>query len=158
MRGFELLAKVRQKEISSTHQSRVRVFGPQVRKARPSANLTPKKRPMSSSKTRQKRRAETEYDSFTLADVLGETSAFTTQSLSADRRRTHTTTHEVELPSPVKKKARIVASRPNLFADVGDGFKYVFDDLAAPPSPIRQSSGAGVKPRAKRYLSSVRSS
>ncbi|KAJ7700970.1 hypothetical protein B0H14DRAFT_2648615 [Mycena olivaceomarginata] len=109
---------------------------------------------MSSSKTRQKRRAETEYDSFTLADVLGETSAFTTQSLSADRRRTHTTTHEVELPSPVKKKARIVASRPNLFADVGDGFEYVFDDLAAPPSPIRQSSGAGVKPRAKRYLSS----
>ncbi|KAJ7754133.1 hypothetical protein B0H14DRAFT_2405084 [Mycena olivaceomarginata] len=109
---------------------------------------------MSSSKTRQKRRAETEYDSFTLADVLGETSAFTTQSLSADRRRTHTTTREVELPSPVKKKARIVASRPNLFADVGDGFEYVFDDLAAPPSPIRQNSGAGVKPRAKRYLSS----
>ncbi|KAJ7825744.1 hypothetical protein B0H14DRAFT_3088554 [Mycena olivaceomarginata] len=28
-------------------------------------------------------------------------------------------------------------------------------DLAAPPSPIWQSSGAGVKPRAKRYLSST---
>ncbi|KAJ7876464.1 hypothetical protein B0H14DRAFT_2568179 [Mycena olivaceomarginata] len=109
---------------------------------------------MASSRTRQKRRAETEYDSFTLADVLDESSTFTSQSLSADRRRTHTTTHQVDLPSPVKKKARLNPGRPNLFADIGDGFEYVFDDLAAPPSPIRQNSGTGVKPRAKRYLSS----
>ncbi|KAJ7869746.1 hypothetical protein B0H14DRAFT_2571682 [Mycena olivaceomarginata] len=110
---------------------------------------------MASSRTRQKRRAETEYNSFTLADVLGESSAFTSQSLSADRRRTHTTTHQVDLHSPVKKKAHLNPGRPNLFADIGDGFEYVFDDLAAPPSPIRQNSGTGVKPRAKQYLSST---
>ncbi|KAJ7810017.1 hypothetical protein B0H14DRAFT_3090851 [Mycena olivaceomarginata] len=63
--------------------------------------------------------------------------------------------HQVDLPSPVKKKARLNPGRPNLFADIGDGFEYVFDDLAAPPSPIRQNSGTGVKPWAKRYLSSV---
>ncbi|KAJ7875574.1 hypothetical protein B0H14DRAFT_2568720 [Mycena olivaceomarginata] len=112
---------------------------------------------MPSSKAHQKRRAETEYDSFTLADVLGEASAFTSQSLSDDRRRTHTQTHPVDLPSPLKKrrtdniKAQLAT---HFFADVGDGFEYVFDDLAAPPSPIQKSASRGVKPRAKHYLSS----
>ncbi|KAJ7824741.1 hypothetical protein B0H14DRAFT_3088701 [Mycena olivaceomarginata] len=82
---------------------------------------------MPSSKAHQKRHAETEYDSFTLADVLGEASAFTSQSLSDDRRRTHTQTHPVDLPSPLKKrrtdniKAQLAT---HFFADVGDGFEY----------------------------------
>ncbi|KAJ7720607.1 hypothetical protein B0H14DRAFT_3098532 [Mycena olivaceomarginata] len=107
---------------------------------------------MSTSKVHGKRPAYTAFEEFTLSDVLGESSEFTTQSLSKDRRRTHVQTQSVELPSPLKKKKQ---REVGFFADVGDGFEYVFDDLAAPPAPIQQTSDRGVKPRAKRYLSSV---
>ncbi|KAJ7787465.1 hypothetical protein B0H14DRAFT_2399414 [Mycena olivaceomarginata] len=105
---------------------------------------------MSTSKARGKRPAHTAFDDFTLSDVLGESSHFSTQSLSKDGQRTHVQTQRVELPSPLKKKRQHDIS---FFADIGDGLEYVFDDLAAPRAPIQQPSGRGVKPRAKHYLS-----
>ncbi|KAJ7631946.1 hypothetical protein DFH06DRAFT_1337469 [Mycena polygramma] len=105
--------------------------------------------------SKNKRRADTQFEEFSLADLLEDSTAtYTAQSISNDGRRTHQTTHSFELPSPMKK-ARQTRDPPNLFSEAGDDFEYVFEDLAAPPS-VLPSSLPGSKPRAKRYLSSDR--
>ncbi|KAJ7912792.1 hypothetical protein B0H13DRAFT_2232409 [Mycena leptocephala] len=96
----------------------------------------------------KKRTAATEVWEYSLEDVFGDGPSFTSQSISADTRRTHETSHALELPSPLKKKTR----KEVLFADVGDDFEYTFEDLAAPP-PV-PASDRPKKARAKRYLSS----
>ncbi|KAJ6480697.1 hypothetical protein C8R47DRAFT_1218545 [Mycena vitilis] len=107
--------------------------------------------------SRNKRhREDTQFEEVSLADVFGPTTAtFTAQSVSNDHRRTHYSTHSFELPSPLKKKARQAPDAPNLFADAGDGFEYIFEDLAGPP-PTHETSTPPLKSRAKRYLSSDR--
>jgi hypothetical protein len=106
-----------------------------------------------SSRQTHKRRADPQFEEYRLTDLLGETASFTAQSISDDGRRTYQTTHSFDLPSPLKK-ARRQKPPPSLFAEVGDGFEYVFDDLAVPTSSVK--TAPGVKGRAKRYLSSVR--
>ncbi|KAJ6514372.1 hypothetical protein C8R47DRAFT_1206735 [Mycena vitilis] len=105
--------------------------------------------------SRNKRGRDTLFEELTLEDALGhDTASFTAQHVSQDGRRTHQTTHTFSLPSPLKKKARQQADPPSLFADAGDGFEYVFEDLEErPPAPATSKAH---KPRAKRYLSSDR--
>jgi hypothetical protein len=98
----------------------------------------------------KKRAAATELWEYSLEDVFSDGPSFTSQSISADTRRTHETSHALELPSPLKKKTR----KEVFFADVGDDFEYTFEDLAAPP-PV-PASDRPKKARAKHYLSSVR--
>ncbi|KAJ7814307.1 hypothetical protein B0H13DRAFT_2242773 [Mycena leptocephala] len=107
-----------------------------------------------SHKSQKRRHFDTHFDEFTLADVLEDGPTFTAQSVSLDGRRTHETTHVFDLPSPLKR-ARQKAPRPSLFADVGDRFEYVFEDLDLLP-PSLDRTYHGIKPRAKRYLSSDR--
>jgi hypothetical protein len=102
-------------------------------------------------KNSKKRPLPTDIYEYSLEDIFGEGGpSFTSQSISADARRTHETSHSLDLPSPMKKKRRAV-----YFADVGDDFEYTFEDLAAPP-PV-PASDRPKKARAKRYLSSVSS-
>ncbi|KAJ7430256.1 hypothetical protein B0H11DRAFT_2263932 [Mycena galericulata] len=98
---------------------------------------------------KSKKRPQTDIVEYTLEDVFGGAPSFTSQAVSADTRRTHETTHSLDLPSPLKKRQR---KDKHLFLDVGDDFEYVFEDLAAPPPvPVTERP---VKSRAKRYLSS----
>jgi hypothetical protein len=103
----------------------------------------------SAGKKSKKRAAPTELLEYTLEDVFGEGGpSFTSQSISADTRRTHEKSYHLDLPSPMKRQRTTV-----YFADVGDEFEYTFEDLAArPPVP---ASEVPKKARAKRYLSSV---
>ncbi|KAJ7174319.1 hypothetical protein C8R46DRAFT_891688 [Mycena filopes] len=100
------------------------------------------------SKRNPRKRPATDIIEYSFEDVFGEAGpSFTSQSISTDSRRTLETRHALEVPSPLKRKKKI-----HFFADVGDDFEYIFEDLAAPP-PIL-SSAKPVKTRAKRYLSS----
>ncbi|KAJ7871244.1 hypothetical protein B0H14DRAFT_3439697 [Mycena olivaceomarginata] len=107
---------------------------------------------MSSWRTTHKRRADTQFKEYRLTNLLGETASFPAQLISDDRRCTHQTTHLFDLPSPLKK-ARRQNPLLSLFADVSDGFEYVFDDLAGPASSVK-TSNPDVKAHVKRYLSS----
>ncbi|KAF8214216.1 hypothetical protein K438DRAFT_1956307 [Mycena galopus ATCC 62051] len=100
-----------------------------------------------------KRRADTQFEEFSMADLLGETATFTAQYIMDDGRRTRETTHSPDLPSPLKKARQ--QRTPSLFADVGDGFEYVFNDIPGPSSAPKNSPRAP-KACAKRYLSSDR--
>ncbi|KAJ7814395.1 hypothetical protein B0H14DRAFT_3477064 [Mycena olivaceomarginata] len=86
---------------------------------------------------------------YTLEDVFGEgRPSFTSQSISADTRRTHEKSYHVDLPSPMKRQRTTV-----YFAGVEDEFEYTFEDLAARlPVPALE---VPKKARAKRYLSSA---
>ncbi|KAJ7817572.1 hypothetical protein B0H13DRAFT_2379555 [Mycena leptocephala] len=103
---------------------------------------------MTTKKGKKRAIPPTEVWEYTLEDVFGDGPAFTSQSISADTRRTHEISHPLELPSPLKKQRR----KEVLFADVGDEFEYTFEDLAAPP-PVAILDRPK-KARAKRYLSS----
>ncbi|KAJ7803369.1 hypothetical protein B0H14DRAFT_3091988 [Mycena olivaceomarginata] len=111
---------------------------------------------MSSRQAAKRRRGanETQFEEVSLTDLLEETATFTSQSVSQDGRRTYEKTYAFDLPSPLKK-ARRQREQPSLFAEVGDGFEYVFEDLSVPTPTVRASAPAR-KPRAKRYLSSDR--
>jgi hypothetical protein len=103
----------------------------------------------SAGKKSKKHTAPTELLEYSLEDVFGEGGpSFTSQSVSADTRRTHEKSYTLDVPSPMKRQRRTV-----YFADIGDNFEYTFEDLAAPP-PI-PASEVPKKARAKRYLSSV---
>ncbi|KAJ7824915.1 hypothetical protein B0H13DRAFT_2241284 [Mycena leptocephala] len=52
----------------------------------------------------KKRTAATEVWEYSLEDVFGDGPSFTSQSISADTRRTHETSHALDLPSPLKKR------------------------------------------------------
>jgi hypothetical protein len=83
-------------------------------------------------------------------DDVSEGATFTSQQISGDKRRTHEKIVPVDLPSPLKKQRR---AAPPPFSDVGDGFEYVFEDLA--PAEAVAPPNRAMKTRAKRYLSSV---
>ncbi|KAJ7671039.1 hypothetical protein B0H17DRAFT_1209190 [Mycena rosella] len=68
------------------------------------------------------------FDEYTLEEVLGDKPTYTSQSVSEDKRRTHVNVYGFERPSPLKKRR----GARNPFADVGDAFEAVFDDLQAP--------------------------
>jgi hypothetical protein len=98
----------------------------------------------------KKRPPPTDILEYSLEDVFGDGGpSFTSQSISADARRTHESTHALDLPSLMKKTRREQLH----FADFGDDFEYSFEDLTAPP-PIPPSERPK-KARAKHYLSSV---
>jgi hypothetical protein len=103
----------------------------------------------SSSRTKKRNAPATQLLDWMMDDV-SEGATFTSQHISEDKRRTHEKIVPVDLPSPLKKQRRQV---PPPFSDVGDGFEYVFDDLA-PAEPVVPPNRA-MKTRAKRYLSSV---
>jgi hypothetical protein len=107
---------------------------------------------MSSQRIQKRRATETQFEEYSLTDLLGETATFTTQSISDNCRRTHQRTHAFDLPS-LLKKIQMQWDQPSFFADVRDGFEYVFEELT--PAPSAKTSPAGKKPRTKRYLSSV---
>ncbi|KAJ7429283.1 hypothetical protein B0H11DRAFT_2266310 [Mycena galericulata] len=97
-------------------------------------------------------RKETEILEWTLDEVL-DAPSFSTQHISGDGRRTHTETHPVTLPSPLKKRVR-AAPAPGPFSELGDDFETTF--AFEPLEPLEGAAGArrAVKARARRYLSS----
>ncbi|KAJ7156374.1 hypothetical protein C8R46DRAFT_1040910 [Mycena filopes] len=96
------------------------------------------------------KRPVTEILEYSLDDVFDEGGpSFTSQSISSDARRTLETRHQLELPSPLKKKRKSTLA----FVEFGDDFEYAFEDLTAPP-PM-SAPPKPVKARAKRYLSSA---
>jgi hypothetical protein len=108
-----------------------------------------------SSKRRGKRRgteAATETAHEYTWDDFFDTPSYSVESISADGRRTHQTSHTFDLPSPLKRQRQ--KGPPTFFADIGNDFEYVFEDLQPPPPTAARNRA--VKPRAKRYLSSVR--
>ncbi|KAJ7018016.1 hypothetical protein C8F04DRAFT_1278419 [Mycena alexandri] len=91
----------------------------------------------------------TEILQYDFDDIFGDNGpSFTSQSISNDTRRTNERRHGLDVPSPMKKKAKT----NHFFAEFGNDFEYAFEDLTAPP-PIA-ASARPVKSRAKRYLSS----
>ncbi|KAJ7494547.1 hypothetical protein B0H11DRAFT_2155926 [Mycena galericulata] len=107
---------------------------------------------MSTSRRPPKRRIpQTEIHEWTLEEVE-EAGSFSSQAISSDQRRTHETTHRVDLPSPLKKKRKRVELDP--INEFGLDIEYSFEDLA-PPVPRAVPPAPAIKSRAKRYLSSV---
>ncbi|KAJ7036483.1 hypothetical protein C8F04DRAFT_1210089 [Mycena alexandri] len=86
---------------------------------------------------------------YSFEDVFGDGGpSFTSQAISSDARRTHEKRHQLEVPSPLKKKHKT----NHFLQELGDDFEYTFEDLTAPP-PV-PASAKPVKARAKQYLSS----
>ncbi|KAJ7683545.1 hypothetical protein B0H17DRAFT_1137672 [Mycena rosella] len=83
---------------------------------------------MAAASKRRKRVPITQFEEYTIHDVLGEAPSFTTQAVSSDGCHTHSTTHEVDLPPPMKR-ARLKAATSSSFVEYVDHFEYVFEDL-----------------------------